>query len=591
MIEEPRARPPLFVKTVLTFLAPLLLSIVVLGFFSVKNTQSYVLENTHRINSNILGQTRDIVDSMMDELNIITMNFSLNTKAQYSLRRILQKDFLEYEDLKELEIIQNMLSISHYSRAYMQSIYVYFNNSKDRFITSEMVITSLDAFPDRSWHRSYLAASSARNSWTELRTIRRSGMSTREVSVLTFYKLIYNSTAGGYNGLVVFNVYADYVRGALNALETFEDMSIFVLDDSNKLLVHNNGQHDFLLPYILTLPPDVTEVKRDGRVYTVARSGSKYGLTYVSVVPNRTLYRLSDYQFKLYIIYILASLTIGIALSFYLARKSNNQIRTIIDIIESAKRGRLENPERFATVRNSYQYILYNVINTFLEKDYLKIQLSERQYRSRVDELTALQSQINPHFLFNTLQTINMNAMSLGGVSNEGSDMISHLSLILRYSLSDPGVIVSLEEEISHAKSYIAVQSMRYKDIIAVLWDYDEEILRYGTIKLLFQPFLENSIYHGIKERGGPGEIAIGITAGSDTLSITISDTGIGIPAGRLGEIRRKLEETDEHFEHIGLFNTNRRIRLTFGDDYGIAIESEEGVGTKVRVTLPKIAL
>ena len=590
--EERTARPPLFAKTVLTFLLPLVLSIVVLGFLSVKNTHSYVLENVHRVNSNILRQTRDTIDAMMDDLNIITLNFSINTKAQYALRRILQKDLLDYEDLKELDIIQNMLSISHYSRSYIQSIYVYFNNPKKRFITSEMMVASADDFPDQGWYQSYLRAPRNKSNWSELRSIRRSGMTVNPISVLTFYKLIYNSNAGSFNGVVVFNVSLDYVRDSLNALETFPDQTIFILDEGNALLAHNNDRLDFLLPAVLALPSDVSEVRRGEKVYTVAQVGSKYGLKYLSVVPNLTLYRLSDYLFKLNILYILVSLLLGIGLSLYLARNANRQIRTILDIIQAAKLGKLENPERFGkTIRNSYQYILYNVITTFMEKDYLKIQLSERQYKSRLDELVALQSQINPHFLFNTLQTMNMKAMSLGGINNEVSEMLEHLSLILRFSLSDPGGLVRLEEEISHAKSYLAIQSIRYKDAIRVRWDYEESVLRYGTIKLLLQPFLENSIYHGIKELGKPGEIAVSLRAAEETLLIEIADTGIGIRPDQLAKLREQLEKTDEHFEHIGLFNTNRRIKLTFGEAYGFTVESEEGVGTRVFITLPKISI
>ena len=586
------ARPPLFAKTALTFLAPLVLSIVVLGFLSVKSTQSYVLENVHRVNSNILRQSRDTIDGMIGDLNIITQNFSLNTKAQYALRRILQKDLLDYDELKELEIIQNMLSISHYSRSYIQSIYVYFNNPRKRFLTSELTVASADDFPDRSWFESYLRAPRDKNSWVELRSIRRSGTSASPVSVLTFYKLIYNSSAGAFGGVVVFNVSSEYLRDSLNALETFEGQSIFILDEENRLLAHNNDLHDFLLPEMLTLPPEISELRRGDKVYTVAQTRSKYGLKYLSVVPKLTLYRLPDYLFKLNILYVLVSLSIGFGLSIYLARNANRQIRTILDIIQSAKQGRLEDPDSFARkVGDSYQYILYNIISTFMEKDYLKVQLSEKMYKGRLDELVALQSQINPHFLFNTLQTLNMKAMNLGGVDNEVSKMLEHLSLILRYSLSDPGGLVRLEEEVSHAKSYLAIQSVRYKDAIRVRWAYDEGILKFGTIKLLFQPFLENSIYHGIKELGRPGEITISIREDGENLLAEIADTGVGIAPERLTELRTKLLRTDEHFEHIGLFNTNRRIKLTFGEAYGFTVESEPGAGTRVLVTLPKIVL
>ena len=182
-----------------------------------------------------------------------------------------------------------------------------------------------------------------------------------------------------------------------------------------------------------------------------------------------------------------------------------------------------------------------------------------------------------------------MKAMSLGPAKNDVSYMIEHLSLILRYSLSDPAGMVPLNEEIAYAKSYLAIQSIRYRDKIRIRWNYDESVAQYGTIKLLLQPLLENSIYHGIRELEVTGEIAIEIAETENALAITVADTGVGLGPEKLQEIRRKLLVSDEHYEHIGLYNTNRRIKLTFGDAWSMSIDSEAGVGTRVRITLPKV--
>jgi two-component system sensor histidine kinase YesM len=294
----------------------------------------------------------------------------------------------------------------------------------------------------------------------------------------------------------------------------------------------------------------------------------------------------------MYILYICLSFIAGISLSLYFANNSNKQIRTILAIFNSAKEGKFHVSEiPMPVIKNSYQYILYNIINTFIEKDYLTTQLSERKYKGRLDEMIALQSQMNPHFLFNTLQTINMKALSLGKGPNEVSYMIEHLSSILRYSLNDPSRSVRMEEEIDHAKSYIAIQSIRHKDAIRVTWKYDESILNFGIPCLLFQPLLENSIVHGIKEQEIPGEILVVAEEESDHISITIADTGAGIPEAELKNIREGFEKQDDRFEHIGLYNTNRRIRLAFGDSYGISIDSEVGYGTIAQIKLPKFRL
>jgi two-component system sensor histidine kinase YesM len=565
---------------------------MILGFLSVKNSQSYVVENEHRVNENVLNQTRDTLDAMMDELSILTLNFSINTQFQSSLKRILQKDFFMYEDIRELSFIRNMLSISHYSRIYIQSIYVYFNNPLKQFITSEWSVTSLDKFPDTAWYSSYHSVPVGKTNWLERRTIPRMVYANSTVSILSFYKRIYDTSSKIYNGVVVFNVYSDYIQDSLNTLNTFKNQTIYILDEFNNIIASSNGKYDFLMPHILSLTPGTSEFSYDKKIYTIAQNVSKYDLKCISVVPNSTLYELPNYLFRMYLLYIVVSLLVGISLSLYFAHNSNRHIRTILSIINSAKEGKFQAPENYTrAIKNSYQYILYNIINTFIEKDYLTMQLSERKYKGRLDELIALQSQINPHFLFNTLQTINMKAMSLSTVQNDVSYMIEHLSSILRYSLSDPSGLVRLEEEISNAKSYLAIQSIRYKDTIRVKWEYNESILNFGTIKLLFQPLVENSIYHGIKEQEEPGEILIIVKEGQDTIHITVADTGAGIPPDMLKTIQEHLEKQDDQFEHIGLYNTNRRIKLTFGEGYGISIDSQAGCGTIVQIRLPKIQL
>jgi two-component system sensor histidine kinase YesM len=357
-----------------------------------------------------------------------------------------------------------------------------------------------------------------------------------------------------------------------------------------------------LIPKIYELPPGLVEFPMDSvsggkgkipirkkEIYRVTQTVSKYDLKCIVVVPKSSMYELPDYLFRMYILYICLSLVAGISLSLYFANNSNKQIRTILAIFNSAKEGKFHVVEnRMPVIKNSYQYILYNIINAFIEKDYLTTQLSERKYKARLDEMVALQSQMHPHFLFNTLQTINMKVLSLGKGPNEASYMIEHLSSILRYSMHDPSRFVRLEEEIAQARSYMAIQSIRYKDAIKVTWKYDEGILNFGTLRLLFQPLLENSIVHGMKEQEIPGEILIVLEEEQNYLSATVADTGAGIPEDALKKIRENLARQDDQFEHIGLYNTERRIKLAFGDAYGISIDSETGYGTIVQIKLPK---
>jgi two-component system sensor histidine kinase YesM len=580
-------------KTILAFFAPVMISIAVLGFLGVRDTQNYIRENIQRLDSSILQQVQDSIDIVIKDLNTISLNFSINNKSQFALRRILQKDLYDFEDIKELDMILNNLSIAHYSRPFIHSIYVYFDNPLNRFITSDMAPVTLDAFSDKTWHESYIMNNAKANHWWEPRVILHDAISGREISVLTFYKLVYNNISREFNGVVVFNVNVNYLKNILNNLVSMEGHAVFILDNT-QVLVSNAVDYQPSFDALLRLPPGYSELQHNDQTYTATSvySDSDQLLKCVSIIPNRMLYRLPNYLFRLNILYIIISLGAGIGLSLYFAYSSNKQIKTIMNIINSAKEGKLNPPGKYGGVfKSNYHLILIDLINTFIEKDFLKIQLSERLYKSKAAELSALQAQINPHFLFNTLQTINMRIAALGEAGKDVTFMLDHLSLILHYSLSNPRGTVFIEEEISYAKSYLAIQSIRYKDKLSVRWEYDDSVLKFRTIKLLFQPFLENSIYHGIKEKEGTGELVIRIHENQENLSISISDTGAGISPEKLKEIRQELNGTiegAETFEHIGLLNTNRRIQLMYGDTYGIVIDSRLNAGTQVIITIPK---
>jgi len=587
-----------FTKTLLTFLFPLFISLLILGSLAVNATRTYVLENINRININALNQIQETMDAMINDLNIIAINFSVNRRLQNSLRGLLRKDFLSYthEDFRELNDILNMIIISHYARTYIHSIYVYIFNDYGQFISSVESITTLEAHLDRSWHESFSNVPVERTSWLESRTIYQTASFMKPVQVLSFFRRIYDPTFRMYNGVVVFNVFYSHIQYLLNNLSIFENQAVFILDGYHEFIVGNGPATIHLLPYIQSLPPGVNEfsmIPAHGsrrEVFTVIQTAPQNNLRYIVAIPNSSMFELPNYLFRMHVLYICIALLVGLGLILYFSHNSNKQIRTIISIFESAKEGKIIAPEsRALVIKNSYQYILHNIINTFIEKDYLVTQLSERKYKEQLSELMALQSQINPHFLFNTLQTIYMKALSMGNGRNEVSNMIEHLSALLRYSLDDPSGFVRLEEEIAKAKCYITIQSIRFKDAIKITWKYDDSVLDFTSIRLLLQPLLENSILHGLKEREIPGEILIVVEEEADYLSITVADTGIGIPENTLNEIRKGLDSQDDQFDHIGLYNTNRRIKLAFGNSYGISIESENGYGTIVQIKLPKI--
>lgn len=225
-----------------------------------------------------------------------------------------------------------------------------------------------------------------------------------------------------------------------------------------------------------------------------------------------------------------------------------------------------------------------------------------REYMAKIlkkqAEINSLQSQINPHFLYNTLESIRGQALVEG--ADEIAEMTEALSTIFRYSISKKGNLVLLRDEIKNVKNYFLIQQFRFNNKFNLLIIYDEEneeVMDYMLPKLTIQPIVENSICHGLEKKMGKGNIEIRITCTKKRVIINISDDGIGIDKALLDEMNMKLNSSTEDKNElvkekhtgIALFNVNERIKLYFGDDFGITVSSTRLYGTDVEIIIPVI--
>lgn len=216
----------------------------------------------------------------------------------------------------------------------------------------------------------------------------------------------------------------------------------------------------------------------------------------------------------------------------------------------------------------------------------------------REAQILALQNQINPHFLYNTLETIRSEAIMNGAV-NAGT-MAEALATFFRYTISNLDYLVQIEDELENIQNYFTIQHYRFGNKIGIQITYDEEdknILRLYIPKLIMQPVVENAIYHGIEQKLGAGQVTISISYTKQNLDIMISDDGIGIKDTELSEINNRLWTDSENYRYekseksggIAIRNVNQRIKLLFGEEYGIWLNSIYGIGTDVHIKLPVV--
>lgn len=218
----------------------------------------------------------------------------------------------------------------------------------------------------------------------------------------------------------------------------------------------------------------------------------------------------------------------------------------------------------------------------------IKKQVTREQKRLRKAELDLLQAQINPHFLYNTLDAIVWSAEA--GNQKQVVSMVGSLSDFFRTSLNRGKEIITIREELQHVRSYLEIQQIRYQDILSYEISVPEDIFEYRIPKITLQPLVENALYHGIKNRRGGGKIIVSGENKEDCILLKVIDDGMGMTKERKAEVERGLREaTPEESSIYGLYNINERIRLTYGGSYGIYLESEFEKGTVVTVRLPKI--
>lgn len=582
-----------FVRNLSTFLIPMLIPILILGTLSSVLIQQFVKKEINNNNSNLLKQTKENIELVFNEQESLNLHIVASAVEFINLKSMLEKPYPEPDDYKQLASLKNFIDSPAIGRPYIDSIYVYVNNSKNRFISSMTggFIDLTDHY-DHSWYQSFQQHSKEEPMWTESRMTKKLNARNAPVDteLITLYRRI--SISEEDDGIIVLNIKPEYIEQRLASLSTMNNQTLLIVNPQNEILIKNGNPFDlqeFDLDTISKQPNSLFELSVRGQPYIINKLYSeKYHWTFISIVPKASFYEAPNRMHDITLTMLLLSFVGGTILAFYLTKNNHSDIKTIIGILDAAKNGR-PLPEQAKQGKSVYSYIIHSLLQNFIEQNYLRVQLSERKYKAQAMEFTALQSQLNPHFLYNTLDTLNWKASSLTGKPSELNTIVESLSDILRYSLDSPEGLVSLKMEIENTLSYIEIQNIRYKDKFQVIWEYEPELLKYNVLKLVFQPLIENSLYHGIKEKEGRCTIKIRIKTDHSRLHIAVIDNGIGILPERLSVLRAQLASAEQadRSRHIGIFNTQKRIKLTYGERFGIMIRSKFGWGTGIYMTIP----
>ena len=365
----------------------------------------------------------------------------------------------------------------------------------------------------------------------------------------------------------------------------------FILDAKGNIVYHPQQQqlYNELQTENISLIMDTDEdtvltgTGNDGKLYSISRS-EKTGWTVVDCTNVKELLSKSRQAQSVYVLTAIILVIVALLFSRFMARSITLPIQKLRDSMKKVQEGDfsvsdvvVDSKNEIGSLTKSFDVMTHR-IHELMEQNV------HEQEEKRRSELKALQSQINPHFLYNTLDSIIW--MAEGKKNEEVVLMTASLARLLRQSISNEDEVVPIANEVEYARGYLTIQKMRYKDKLEFQIEVDSSILYIPLIKLVLQPIIENAIYHGLKYKESKGLLIVKGFMKDGNAVLQVIDDGVGMDEETLAHIYDK-HKVNYHSNGVGVYNVQKRLKLYYGEDYGITYTSEVGKGTTATITIP----
>jgi len=582
-----------FFKKMFFYFLLTLIPLLVTSFGFIVYTNHTVGREAMRMNESALEQTKSICDTIFRQSKLLNVSISIKTEVQMLMTP-------SYESVDINKLVKDLRShIQIYN--YIHSVDIL--NSKLGF-----VITKSGQY----YYRNI----------TEVDWAKNIDYSNPNVGIVSYIKKdIYPYLFGiiktvilkkdDAQGAIAILLDLSVISDIINSSQTGKDKAFYILDNnyniiSAKHLSKYYGSNIFTVLGIeqqkIGDKKNISMIK-NGEVVSLTRS-DQFDLYYLTVDSLDYSQNWSEDTKKIIMMVFISAFLLSVVVSFLITYKSVSFINSLVTSVK--------NPFGSKMVKKDLQFIVNSIIMGSTNPEF-ETELDFRVFLLRQNQANSLLAQMNPHFLNNTLDTINWMAfMDLGG-ENRVSTALLTLSNLLGYCLYGENFTCTLGEEIKHAKVYIDILKMRYKDKFSVGFDIAADLNDYMVVRFLLQPLVENSVYHGIKPLNREGYIQVNAVHMENSIIIMVSDNGVGISVEKAEEINRRFD-TNTHIQNlnieiretmlgrqqkkvrtvndlanhgIGIENIDMRIKLIFGNQYGISIAPREGGGTCVTVRLP----
>lgn len=509
--------------------------------------------------------------------------------ADKELQRIIETKYEEDDELQR--DYAKIEEIKQYQPDYEESISNIAIYVKNHVICYEKPFVYLDTdVMDTPWYKATCQADQGRY-W---------GYKEEENRKYIQFSRVLENESGEQIGIVAIQINSSLLEkhirnGSMN--------SMLLLNDQNVILTNFefNSSNRFLLEQIQSAP-------QEAKTLYINRRVDEYLLTYQRIYPQTsdasfTMVCFQDYQhikgqlnrisLDTYFVTVISLLiSVLMIIGFYNAFGVRLQtLRRQMHLVANGRYGEVKPITGNDEVAEIYQEVekmmadIQDLTSNMVEE---KVQKEKLHTRQKEVEFKMLASQINPHFLYNTLETIRMKARVNG--QKEIEDLVKMLAKIMRRNIQVSNQMVTLNSEIELTENYLKIQDYRFGDRIESCMVVDPEVdLEMEVMPLIIQPFVENAFVHGLEAMSEQGKLSIEITQNQVDVVIRIIDNGGGMPYYKLGDLRHILN-TGENADqtHIGINNVNQRLKIQYGDEYGVRIDSQEHVGTTIELRFPK---
>lgn len=567
-----------------SFSALMVLAMLVFMVIAMRYTSGTIYENSINYMSQIIQQVNYDIDTYIEYMENIS---SVIAKSSDVPRYLFDEDQTEAEMEAEKERILTQFQTIMESRDDIYNVAAvakngrYIINQGDDELTGYVDIESLDWYQAAMESKSGIAVSSSHV---------QNAIQSSYKWVITLSRALVNNQTGEREGLFFVDLNYSAISDLCNNNSIEEKGYIFVLDAEGNIVYHPKQQLMYgglkteNIDAIMECREDslIIDEGGDSKLYTMSKS-KRTGWTVVGAAYTSELLKNNEQAQMWYLLVASILLLAVIGISSIISREITKPIRSLRDSMRKVQNGQFDThvevitENEIGSLGRSFN-LMTSEIQALMEQNVYE------QKQKRKSELKALQAQINPHFLYNTLDSIIW--MSEAGENDEVVEMTSALARLLRQSISNDQEEVELEKEIEYVKNYLTIQKMRYKDKLEFFIYVDPRVAHVPIIKLVLQPLVENAIYHGIKYKETKGNLKIYARPVDGRVEIIVADDGIGMDEDVMEHI------FDEHRKEqkrngVGVPNVQKRLKLQYGSEYGIRYESVKGAGTKAVITIP----